>query len=61
MKQSSTIEKGIINQAPIIENEIAIVVTRKISKEKKKLREFADKKLGFIVIFFYHLNIVKNS
>ena len=25
MKQSSTIEKGIINQAPIIENEIAIV------------------------------------
>jgi len=59
MKQSSTIEKGIINQAPIIENEIAIVVTRKISKKKKKLREVADKKFGFIVIFFLSLEYCK--
>jgi hypothetical protein len=55
MKESSIIEKGRISQAPITENEIAMVITRKISKRKKKLREVADNELGFIVIFLLSL------
>ena len=55
MKESSIIEKGRISQAPIIENEIAMVITRKISNRKKKLREVADNEFGFIVIFFLSL------
>ena len=58
MKESSIIEKGMINQAPIIENEMAIDITRKISKRKKKLREVAVKELGFIVIFFFITRIL---